>query len=121
MNCPKWKVKPVFIILSIYFLFLTKAGSICAWLVHPENSGISEHLFSSKTFCGSGTFGCMFCQDCHACHCLSLSWLSAIALDFLEHVNECVDSGQGSGTVATVNCSSCQRGNDPFSDIDEKS
>lgn len=43
-----------------------------------------------------------------------------IAADFLECGTECL-SRQGSGTVATVNGSNCQRGNDPFSHTDKES
>lgn len=72
------------------------------------------HLLSPKTFHGSETPGCVFCWDPHPCHCLRRSWLPATALDFLECMTECVHPGQGSGAVATVDCSNCQRGNDPF-------
>lgn len=54
--------------------------------------------------------------------CLLLCGLGLFLLSvvgFLEHGNERV-ARQGFGTVATVNCSNCQRANDPFSDIDEK-
>lgn len=112
--------EPLFFLFSLfpsyhcYFhlllgLWLTKPGSLGARLAHPENSGLSEHLFSPKTSHGSGTFGGTFCQDRHSHHRLSLSWSPAVALHFLELVNGCVYPGQGSGTVVAVNCSTCQR------------
>lgn len=87
---------------------------LCMWLILDSSSRKFWHLLSPKTFHGSETPGCVFCWDPHPCHCLRRSWLPATALDFLECMTECVYPGQGSGAVATVDCSNCQRGNDPF-------
>lgn len=87
---------------------LRKASSLQAWLACPQNSGVSEHLFSPKPFHGSTCPA----RTPHlprpwpfpgACHCSG----------FPRTCEWMCDPGQA-GTVATVNGSDCQKGNDHF-------